>query len=467
MKIELFLFPAIVCTVVCGAFAAPQLKTQPEVIADGELKAKVLAASEGVPAATPEAHFFMFTRGGVQEKVKMYVPADLWRKRAFAGAWKDKKGNVMRLARVKSLAPSFDGSQPPGFAKEEDIEKRLDELEKSFKGDEDELAAWRKLWGGSGEGRFFVAKNGVRYYVEFVFAETVKEADVQKMLKTFERSVSTSVSGGGGISSMKWWESENDLYKFMTDLDKAKGGKFVKDTMRLMDAMRKAYETYVPPQKPVGKCTVRVFRTLEGYRGYLSDNQTGMDWSCGLWDPSREELLVAAADREQALNTMRHEAFHQYLHYATGNGHHALWFNEGHACFFENVKYNPAKNTVKVVDEGSRVQFVARQVERVAAAIPRVVAKSREQFYGGSSDDVSLNYATSWAIVYFLEKGAYAADEFEPYRGICAKYLELTAQGMDAAAATKQAWAAVEGRDVPADFIKFWTKFRKRAQNVR
>ena len=456
---------AALCALACisGASAAPQLKTQPEVIAGGEIKAKVLAASEGIPAATPQAHFYIVTRGGESKKVKTYAPADLWRKRAYAGAWKDRKGNVMRLARVKSLVPSFGREHVP----EEEVVKGLDELEKAFKGDEAELAEWRKAWGDGGVGRFFVAKNGIRYYVEFEFKETVKDADAQKMLKAFEKSVSTVVSGGGGISSMKWWESENDLYRFMTDLDKAKGGKFVKDTMRLMDAMRKAYETYVPPQKKVGKCTVRVFRSIDGYRGYLSDNNTGMEWSCGLWDPSREELLVAADDREQALNTMRHEAFHQYLHYATGNGHHATWFNEGHACFFENVKYNPAKNTVKVVDEGSRAQYVARQLERVAAAIPRVMAKSYQEFYGGGSDDVHLSYAASWAVVYFLEKGAYAADEFAPYRGVCAKYLELTASGMDAMEATKKAMESAGGRSISEDFVKFWTKYRKRAVNAR
>ncbi|MBR1920900.1 MAG: DUF1570 domain-containing protein [Kiritimatiellae bacterium] len=445
------------------AVAVPQLKTQAEVIAAGELKAKVLASAEGLPAATPQAHFYVFTRGSEKKQVKMYAPADLWRRRAFAGAWKDKKGNVMRLARVKSLVPSFAREH----ATEEDIEKGLDELEKSFKGDEAELAEWRRQWGAGGVGRFFTAKNGVRYYVEFDFAEAVKDADAQKMLKTFEKSVSTIVSGGASFSSLKWWTSENELYRFMTDLDKAKGGKFVSDTMRLMAAMRKAYETYVPPQKTLGKCTVRVFRSIEGYRSYLADNKTGMEWSCGLWDPSREELLVSAHDREQALDTMRHEAFHQYLHYATGSGHHAMWFNEGHACFFENVKYNPAKNTVRVTDEGSRARYVDRNPARIAAAIPAVVAKSYQEFYGGSPDEVNLNYAASWAAVYFLEKGAYAADEFAPYRGICAKYLELTAQGVDSAEATRRAWALAEGRDFGADFVKFWTKLRKRALAVR
>ena len=155
--------------------------------------------------------------------------------------------------------------------------------------------------------------------------------------------------------------------------------------------------------------------------------------------PSREELLVAAEDREQALKTMRHEAFHQYLFYATGNGNHATWFNEGHACFFENVQYNPAKNTVRVLDSGSRAEWTARDPEKVARMIGRVLEMDRGEFYSGSLPEINSRYVAGWAIAYFLEKGAYASDEFAPYRGICAKYLELAGGGADAAEATREA----------------------------
>ena len=455
---------AIVLLAGGSAIAAPQLKTQAESIANGELKAKVLAGSVGVPAPSPQSRRYTMTRNGESKKVKFYVPADLWRRRAFVGEWKDKKGNVMRLARVKSLVPSFERED----WYEDEIEKGLDELESSFKGDDDDLEKWKSAWGGRGVGRFVtVARTEARYWVEFEFAENVKDADAQKLFKAFERSISMSSVGGGNISSMKWWESENDMYKFMTDLDRSKGGKFIKDSMRIMDSMRKAYEKYVPPQKSIGKCTVRVFRSMAGYQEYLSGNGTGMEWSCGLWDPSREELLIVAEDREQAHKTMRHEAFHQYLFYATERGNHATWFNEGHACFFENVRYNPAKNTVLINDEGTRPQWVAKHATEVAYAITKVIGLSYEQFYSGSRDDISLNYATSWAIAYFLEKGAYVSEEFAPYRKICEKYLELTKSGMDSIEASRSAWKLVEGRDVAADFLKFWTKMRKRALTAR
>ena len=453
-----------------AASAAPMLKTQAEPIAGGELKAKVLAGSEGVPPPTPQARQYRVTRGGQSREVKRYAVKDLWRLRAFAGEWKDKKGNVMRLARVKSLVPAeipgaaaFPG-MPAGEGEREAVEQALDAAERAFTGSDAELAAWKTAWGDDGRGRIFAAKDR-RYYVAFAFAENVRDADREKLLKAFEKSVSTVTSGSGGaIASMRWWEEENAQYRFLTDLDRARGGKFVKDAMKLMAAMRASYEFYVPPQRQPGKCTVRVFRTLAGYRDYRASTGDADQMSCGLWDPSREELLIAAEDRAQAQNTMRHEAFHQYLHYATGNGNHAMWFNEGHACFFENVRYNPAKNTVKVVDEGNRAMWVSKDPAFYASQIRANLKMDRAAFYSG---DVNAHYCTAWAIVYFLEKGAYAADEFAPYRAIVPKYLELTGKGVDAQAATAQAWAAVEGRDVAADFLKFWKEKRKAAVNAR
>ena len=74
---------------------------------------------------------------------------------------------------------------------------------------------------------------------------------------------------------------------------------------------------------------------------------------------------------------------------------------------------------------------------------------------------------TAWAVCYFLEKGCYAAEEFAPYRGICARYLELMEGGASPFDATVQAWSLVKGRDVPADFLKFWRAKRKAALGKR
>ncbi len=412
-----------------GLAAAPMLKSQAELVADGRFKLKTLANAEGVPPPTPRAKTYVATRtssdGTVErETKKVYDEKELAFVAELLGMWKDRKGNVMRLAKPEKYPWDADARHA--------VAKTID---------------------------------GATYRIDFIFAETVTDAQAKKLLKAASASLSTRTGGiSANHSSMKWWERETEEYRFLTDLDKAKGGKFVQDAMRLMDAMRKSYEFYVPPQKPVGRCTVRVFKTLAGYRSYRASTGDKDEMSCGLWDPNREELLVAAEDRDQAQRTMRHEAFHQYLHYATGNGFHAPWFNEGHACFFEEVKYNPAKNTVKVVDGGNRATWVGRNPALHARMMKSLLKLSHEQFYSG---DANLNYCTAWAIVYFLEKGAYTSKKFEPYRTIVPTYLKLTAAGTDAATATERAWAAVADRDLAEDFLEFWKDKRKAAVNAR
>lgn len=450
----------IALSAVSAAGAAPILKTQPEILANGAFKAKVLAGAEGVPAPTPQIRHYRIVCGNETKDVKWYGVRDLWRNRALVGEWHDKKGNVMRLAAVRSLAPEFEHRD---WYREE-IEKGLDRAEASFKGTDAELRAWLRLWDGSGKGRFFTLPKGGRYYVEFDFVGSEGESDYDRLLTAFVRSVSTLTKSGGNVSSMKWWTDENPDYRFLTDLDKAKGGKFIKDVRQTLRAMRKGYETYVPPQRKVGQCTVRVFKTREGYRGYRASTGVLDQWSSGLWDPNRDELLIAAEDPKAARSTMQHEGFHQYLAYATGRHDHAPWFNEGHAAFFENVKYNTANDTIKVTDEGNRAAWVARDPVLYANAISAVVRMDYDAFYSG---DLNLNYCTAWALVYFLERGAYASKEFAPYRAVCPKYLELMKAGASWQEATAAAFGPVARRNIAADFLKFWKHDRKAALKVR
>lgn len=448
--------------VAAWALAAPQLTSQAELAGGGVVKLKVLAQSHGLPAPTPEAHFYKMTCGNETRKVKWYSVDDIWRARAFVGKWRDKRGNEMTLSRVKSLMPSLER----GLDEREKIEDALDALEKDFNADDNAAQAeWKRCWGGEGVGRFVMLKDVGTFFVEFNFAEEVSEKDAQKLLKNAAASLSAKTAGvSAANTSMKWWRSENDQYVFLTNLDRAKGVKFIDDAMKLMTAMRKAYERHVPPMKPIGKCTVRVFKTLADYREYLQDSDSAeMMFSCGLWSPAREELLIAAEDVKDAQKTMRHEAFHQYLHYATGRGDHATWFNEGFATFFENVKYNPAKKTVKVIDEGNRPAWVAKNPERYARHIKDLIRMGREEYYAG---DINFNYVTGWALLYFLEKGAYVSEEFAPYRKVVPAYLAAMKDGVSAQEATIRAWAPLASRDVAHDFMTFWQKHRAAARKL-
>lgn len=455
--------------------AVPRLTLRPETAE--ELCVRTLAGATGVPKETLVGYGYTLRRGDEMKKVRWYAPGDIWRQRAELATWKDRQGNVQRLARVNGTLPAFERKH----GDREKIEAALDESEKTFMGTDAERAAWRKSWGGNGTGQFFTAKNGKLYYVEFEFAEPVKAVDGEKLLKTFVNSVklaAASSAGKAGSNSMKWRTVENEQYRFMFDLSKSQGEAFVKNAMRVMSAMRKSYEFYVPAQKKVGLSTVRVFKTLSGYREYRQSTGDMDTSSIGLWDPNREELLVSAeGEREAAQETMRHEAFHQYLHYATGCGRHATWFNEGHAAFFESVQYNPAKNTVKVVDKGKHAVWVERDPEQAARKLSGILTMDREAFYADGTTGVSIgswtlnesfyHYVLAWALTYFLEKGVYAREDFAAYRRVLPTYLAAMQEGADWKAATERAWEPVKDRDLAADFLVFWSKCRNAARNIR
>lgn len=81
-------------------------------------------------------------------------------------------------------------------------------------------------------------------------------------------------------------------------------------------------------------------------------------------------------------------------------------------------------------------------------------------------------FCAALAALAFL-RGAFAAPQLKTQPEVIAggelkaKVLAASEEGVHAFEATKRAMASVEGRDISADFIKFWTKYRKRALNAR
>ena len=283
------------------------------------------------------------------------------------------------------------------------------------------------------------------------------------------------------IAGLKgWWSAETPEYIFLLDLPQGAGRSFVNRATAEMAAMRAAYKRYVPPVKEVGSCVARIFNSKEEYQEYMRQGGDGggtPDWSSGVWVPSREELVVMGngKDLSNVLQTFRHEGFHQYLFYATGIGNHAMWFNEGHACMFETAE-RAGGLSVRVTEgkphkagkDGSRVltraESVDKNPEAIAAAIPSVLSKSHEEFYSG---DVGRNYVAAWAVCYFLHKAPLASPrDFGDYSSVLPAYMKAALAGKGPAAATKEAFAKVKGRDISADFLKFWRKWRSRAKSV-
>ena len=476
-------------TVLCAA--VPQLKRMPETAGATGLKVKPPAGAMMVQALTPKGQTWMFRRGTEKRTETHYDAREIWYGHECGAVWKDKKGNQLSLATPTAFCPDFD----EGHAKREDIMSRMAEDADTFKDPDDEaLARWASEFSekevkagalvkcevsphsdirlvdfgdGSRGAAFFRTSAGTWHYAEFRLAQAAKQKELEGLMRQFLKGVAidkSKAAAGGIVMEGKWMTLEVPGYRFKTDLSRSQGMAFVKNAGRIMGAMQAAYRRYVPPQKELGVSTIRVFATREGYNEYIKDatGEAG-DRSIGLWNPSREELLIldlGNSARNDTLKTMRHEAFHQYLYYATGNGPHAVWFNEGHACFFETVSYDAKKNYVRIQDDPQdrRPAAVASDPERFAKLVKNILMLDHEAFYDGTLHEVNERYSAAWAAVYFLQKGSHAFKEFADYEGVVPAYLKAMKEGKSAREATRIAWEGVAHRDFVADFLKFWSK---------
>ena len=496
------LVPRTLAVAGCAVFAmvamaaVPSLKGTPEAAGQTGLKVRTFAGAQMMPALTPKSQRWRYRQGEETWTEEHYDVREIWMGHECSCRWKDRKGNQLALATPTAFCPDLADSH----AKREDIDAKMAEDAAAFAEPSDEtfvrwaaefsnakletsalapltvpsLSAVRLVdFGGSSRiAAFFKTKTGPWRYVEFSLAQGSSPKDREALMKTFLKGIveDKARSGGagdrGGIVTEGRWKTfpAKDGYRFKTDLSLSQGTAFIKNAGRLMAAMQAAYRRYVPPQKEIGISTVRVFATREGYNEYMrgATGESG-ERSIGLWSPSHDELLIldmGNSAREETLKTMRHEAFHQYLSYATGRARHAVWFNEGHACFFENVSYDAKRNYVRVWDDPNdrRPAAVAQDPGRFARLFLDIRLLDHEAFYAGTLREVNDRYAAAWAAVYFLEKGAPAFAEFAAYRGVLPAYLKAIADGKSPDEATTIAWEPVANRDFAADFSKFWNK---------
>ena len=264
------------------------------------------------------------------------------------------------------------------------------------------------------------------------------------------------------IANMKdWWYAETPEYIFLSDIRSATGKALVKELQTTMPALRSAFAQLIPPFDPTTDVSViRIYEEREAYQQYVGEAH---DWSIGLWTPMRRELVILSQgkDREQTLEIIRHEGFHQYLFYATGMAENAMWFNEGHACFFEAAEIG-SKGRVEI-PEDNRVNHLLDNLETAANLLPKIINADRSAFYGGSNQQRSLNYTTAWALIYFLRKGA-PAEGLSAYEGILDTYLKTLAATKDCQAATSTAFEKVNMSRLKEHFTDFWKKGRNSAR---
>ena len=164
------------------------------------------------------------------------------------------------------------------------------------------------------------------------------------------------------------------------------------------------------------------------------------------WDASEER------QREAIAKIAFHEGFHQYLHYASGELHFPLWFNEGCAEFFEGIEFRGATGLVGLPDP------LKRRLARLFAF--------KKKYNLDELIRMNRDYLLANALVYYLLKGAPANGQKE-YAGIMSRYYLTFSKTRNPETAQKAAFGTVDLKRLSADLTAFWNDERQIRRSIR
>ena len=238
-----------------------------------------------------------------------------------------------------------------------------------------------------------------------------------------------------------------------TVLDDLPGRGFVEAMTNELATMRRKYASTLPTAIDGTNvlCVARIYASRDEYLDALeADGNTNLAWTAAYWSPLRRELVAClpANGERELLKTVRHEAFHQYLSYASSMIAVSPWLNEGYAQYFEEEDGGSWGEEYDLSDEG---------IDRLASWLPGVFGMDYEQFYDGSDAARRLKYRLAWSVAFFLEKGADKV-RFRPFADLKRRYFDSLFERRDMRIATS---AAFGNADTLKLFVDEWKKFWK------
>jgi hypothetical protein len=237
--------------------------------------------------------------------------------------------------------------------------------------------------------------------------EAVTDLELARKLDPSSESVATTqknvlnvVKGPQHLGAK--YEKEFPHYVVMTDMSNDK-------TLLYGTRLEAAYKFYAETFKDAftedakrPKPRVAIFNTREAYLTYgeltLSNRQ---EWTLGYFHPMyRELLLFEDVDQEATLQTLYHEAFHQFMALMVPRA--PFWYNEGIAEFMGGIKVEIVKAQSKIVERARILDGRLKGLKmslNFALKFEDIMMQTPGQFYSGP---VPFKYAQAWSMVHFL-----------------------------------------------------------------
>ena len=280
---------------------------------------------------------------------------------------------------------------------------------------------------------------------EFLEAHADKSiASVEKLEKPSERELLRRDAHHSITNYPAWAWTDSEEFTVLDELGDV--DYFRTALTNELKVYRQKYAETVPTGISVTNelALARIFSSRERYLEALAtDGLTNITWTAAYWSPVRRELVAYLPEdgEKRLLSTIRHEAFHQYLSYATLFWPVSPWLNEGYAQYFE---YSEPDYFCDPAD-----------MPELAPLVAPVLMMDYDEFYAGTDLERRLKYRVAHSIVYFLEQGADKV-RFKPFKNLKADYFKALLETHDMRLATS---AAFKNSDTLKLFVKEWTKF--------
>jgi hypothetical protein len=267
-----------------------------------------------------------------------------------------------------------------------------------------------------------------------------------------QRNVQNVIKGPQHLGAK--YVKEFPHYVVMTDMSAEKTALY---GARLEAAWRHYAETFKDvfaedPKRP--KPRVAVFNTREAYLTYGELTLSGrQEWTLGYFHPLFKELLLFEdVDQDATLQTLYHEAFHQFMSLMAPKV--PYWYNEGIAEYMGGIKVDaPKAGPSRIV---ARARVLEGRLKALRMNLPLalkfedIMMQTPGQFYSGP---VAFKYAQAWSMVHFF----YEADGGK-HRPRIEAYFRRLRDGGDAREAFEAGFKDARMDDLQKEWLEYVKK---------
>jgi tetratricopeptide (TPR) repeat protein len=197
------------------------------------------------------------------------------------------------------------------------------------------------------------------------------------------------------------------------------------------------------------KPRVAIFQTAENYYTYfeLLSESRGEE-TLGVFRPQFNEfVLFDTADRDETMQVLFHEQFHQFMHLMTSETP-PFWYNEGMAEYMSAVTLENGKVAKTAQMLQGRLLYAKLMVD-VDHVIPfeKIMCETPREFLA----EAGLTYAQSWSMIHFFYE--YSGRKYRPL-------IERYFKEIRARTPPRQAYESVF-KEKAADLEKEWREYVK------